>query len=316
MKEEISRIEELIKKYQLVVMNTRKLKNLKLELFQEQEKLLLLKQQVDDEYHDIDRLEKKGLKQLFVNILVNREEQLKKERQEYLLAVLRLRESEKLIESLKEEMVALNSKTVDEELILKQIERQLEALDDTKLYNESIYLSELQVINKELQKLLRLDVEVKEAIQVSKTLYKNFIEMIKFLNRANNTDNWGKYYSEIQESKKNKAANVDKAEVYAQEIKRLVVFLKGEIEDVLEVRDEFRRTEAFIYEFNIAFYDHLLEDWIEDDNLAETLSGSLNGQAHILKMISSLEGLMSNGRKEYGLLLKKKQEIIKSLVAK
>ncbi len=297
-------------------MEARKLKNIEQELFQEQEKLLSLKQQVDDEYQDIERLEQKGLKQLFINLLVNREEQLKEERQEYLLVVLRHRESEKLIESFKEEIRLLKSRAVDQELILNQIERELEQLDDTKLYKESIHLSELQVINKELRKLLRLDVEVKEAIQVAKTLYHNFLELIKCLNQAKDTDNWGKYYSEIQKNKKKQEANVDKARVYAQEIKRLMVFLKGEIEDVIDVRDEFRRTEAFIYEFNISFYDHLLEDWIADDNLAETLSGSLSGQAHILKMISSLEGLMNNGKKEYDLLLKKKKEIVQSLVAK
>ena len=316
MKEQVHQIEELIRQYQQVVRSTRKLKSLKQKLFQEQEKFLILKQRVDDEYFDVNRLEQKGLKQLFVNILVNREEQLKKERQEYLLAVLKLRESENLIESLKEEMRTLKSTSVDQELILNQIERQLEELDDTKLYIESIYLSELQVINKELQKLLRLDVEVKEAIQVSKTLYQNFLEMIKVLNQAKNTDNWGKYYSEIQESKRRHEANVDKAGKYAHEIKRLMVFLKGEIEDVIEVREEFRRTEAYIYEFNISFYDHLLEDWIADDNLVETLSGSLSGQAQILKMIESLEGLQKNGKKEYALLLKKKKEIVDRLITK
>ncbi len=314
MSEPIQTIEKLIEQYQEALVVKRRLKHIKKELFEEQEKQLILKQNVDDEYADITVLEKKGLRHLFVNILINREEQLKEERQEYLMAVLKVRESEKLTEQLKQELSLLEAKSIDQELIFNKIEREIEGLDESVLYKESVHLSELKVINIELRKLLRLKVEAREAIQVAKTLHKSFIDLIQCLNQAKSTDNWGVYYSDIQRAKKKQQQNIDHAHFHAQEIKRLIIFLKGEIEDVIEVRDEFRRTEAIIYEFNISFYDHLLEDWIKETNLIETMTESTIGNAHLIRMIDSLEGLMNNASREYRMLSDKKKVVVESLV--
>ncbi len=310
----IKRVEELVERYQHEQLVKKRLEKVKKEIFKEQEELAHLQLKVEDEYADIVHLEKKGIRQFFVNILVNKEEQLKKERQDYLKAVLHLKDCRRMVKTLLDEKAHLESKMIDSEIILDKIERKIEAIDESILYEESIHLSELKLVNEELKKLLQLKVETREALEVAKMLQINFLDMIKALNAAKSTDNWGKYYSEIQESKKNQKANIDKAHGHAQEIKRLVTFLKGEIEDVIEVRDEFRRTEAVIYQFNIAFYDHLLKDWIEASNLVETLTRSTSANANIIKMINALEGLIKNTEGEYSLLSKKKKMILQSLV--
>ena len=99
---------KLLEEYSRIVKGEQRLAVVKKEPKSQIKRRAILRDQVAIEYQDIVDLEKSSLRALFSRVLKSREEQLEKERQEYLLATIEYDECQHLIESLEYELKILS----------------------------------------------------------------------------------------------------------------------------------------------------------------------------------------------------------------
>jgi len=253
-KDDFKEIESLIKSYHTIILSKKRMTKVKDEIILQKDKLKLLESKVEKEYSDVVRIENHPLRILFATILESEKRQFEKEKQEYLHAVLEYKECIKLIELLEYELEVLQTKSEDEKIVLKTIDDKLQSIDDIQISGDSIYLQELKTVNDELAQMLKLRVEIIDALELIQDIQNNFNAMISNLNRAKEMNTWGRYYREIQQAKQMKKSFIDEAHAYVHVIQKSLVYLQNEIHDVIVYQDFFRRTESFIRGFNLEYY--------------------------------------------------------------
>lgn len=295
-KENISR---LLKEYYSILISRKKISLLKDEIELLHSDLELLSRRVDDEYLDIEELEKLSIQNIFSRVLRKGQEQLEKENQEYLMAVLEYMDALKIVKLLEYELEVLESKVEKEKFIKKDLDRNLLEVEESFWKSESIYLAEYVKVTKELKNLTKMKVEVEEAYEMLLLLREAFLEMIKSLNLAEQYDNWGVFYAERKSGRITKQNYLDHAQIKAIEIKQILKFLKKELVDVSEIKEILKKSEIPMRNFNLNYYNGLITDWINDINLTNTLSISMNGSKSINKLTHEFEYLTKNIVEEY-----------------
>jgi len=310
---EIDQILDLIKKYQRILLSNKRLKVLEKEIIYENENLKKLEIIYLKEHKDIVNLEKLSIRSVFNKVLKNDIEQLEKEKQEYLVAVLAYNESVKLIKMIEFEIDQLKNVVQDEEVVLKTLNSSLKIFNHEHLFSESPYLAELKIINNEITNLVRIKIEAEEALDATQILQSTFQDLIENINRAQSNNNWGKFYSEIQQAREEKRSFIDKANNTIPIIKKLLHLLNSELTDIQEFQDFFKSSEILVRGFNIEFYKDLIEDWINDDNLIQTLTTTLSLNSHILRLLKSLKHLADNTEVELPHAIAKRNKIIENI---
>lgn len=314
MNQNLEKIEALVSEYHSICLSKKRIASIDSEIKLETKKLHELKLIVDKEYLDVLKLEEYSIKQLFVNILKDNTKQFEKERQEYLLAVLNYKEYEKIIELLNFERKLLLSKVDDEAILLKAIERELNHFDEHELFNKSRYLAEFKEVNIELQKLLEYKFEVIEALELAQELKRSFNLMISFLTDAQSLNNWGKFYHEIKERKIKRKTYLDKAQSEIYQIQKLLIFLNNELEDVIVIQNEFHRTQALVRSFNIKYYNDLIKDWINDNNLINTMSSTMGSNKALNKLVVELDNLAFTIESEYKVQISRRSALVLKMI--
>lgn len=309
----IDQIINLIKKYQLILLSKKRLGILQQELEQEKENQRHLEEVCAKEHQDIIDLDSFSIYQVFNKILKNDVEQRDKEKQEYLVATLAYDESTKLIELLEYEIGILSKIVTDEDIILQTLNSSLKHASQESLYASSSFLAELKSVNQEITNLVRLKLEAEEVLDALQILRSSFKDLIKSLNQAKEANTWGKFYKEIQENKLKYRENIDKAHGLIPFIKKQLYFLKNELLDFEEYQQFFKSSELVIRGFNIEFYNDLITDWINDDNLIETLSSTMAANTTFLRLRKSLKHLIENTEVEMPHLISKRNKLIEKI---
>lgn len=309
----IEQLITIIRDYQILVLKKRRIETLKLELKHEKDNLILLEASVKKEHQDLIKIEKFSIKYLFNLILVNDKEQLEKEKQEYLSAIILFNESTKLIKVLEYEISVLEKTQKDEELLLKTLSSSIEKFNDELLLTTSAYLHQLKTVTKEIQSIMRLIVEAEEALSMLNSTRSTFLELISNIKKAQKFEKWGEFYHEIQKSKITHQENIDQANANVPIIKKQLFFLKNELKDVEDYQNQFDRSEVIIRGFNIEYYRDLILDWINDDNLIETLTTTMSANSEMLKLGKSLEKLINNSEFELEFLINKRSNLLKMI---
>lgn len=309
----VDQVIELIRKYQQVLLSKQRIIALEKEFSTEKKNHILLEVKCEMEYQDIVDLEKKSIRFLFNKILKNDEEQMEKEKQEYLVAVLALNESTKILELLNEEIKKHIKISETEEVVLQTLTTSLKITEEEHLRNSSSFLAELKDLTIEITKLIKFKLEIEEALDAVNMLRDAFLDLIKNLNRAKEARNWGVFYHEIQEAKANSKSYIDKAHACIPLIRNLLIILKSELADVKEYQDFFKTSGVVIRGFNIEFYNNLILDWINDENLIETISTTMSANTTILRLEKWLEKLIVNIDVELPHLLAKRTKLMEQV---
>jgi len=304
----------LLEEYSRINRGESRLKAIHHELVSQRERSAQLKERVDKEYQDVVTLETSSMKYIFSSILRNRKEQLEKERQEYLLATIEYNECRYLIEALEYEKGILKNKSTNKELVIKELDRKLTDLLEVSPDTTSSLQEEFTIVNKDIKNLNRLMMETKEAQAVAVDLESHFHSMIAFMNKASSYDNWGEFYDEVQQGKKLKKENIDKAQGEVYIIKTLLFFLKDALSDVEQMHDEFKRSEVIIRNFNIKYYRHLITDWIEASDLEHALTSTMAASKVIHNLDSSIMGLRKSIKEELTFALSKREKLLQRMV--
>lgn len=245
------------------------------------QKLDAAKLQLDKELKDVEDLEKIGIKSLFYKTLGSKEDQLEKERQEYLAAALHFNELSKSTELLEFEKKVLSKKT-------SQILDLTTKLDSLKRTRESEILNssnhslknELLEISHKLENNSVLSRAVQEAIEEGEKSLKHLSIVIGLLRKAKDWGQWD-MYSKNRRAGYMKHQAIDKALQNLTMAQHQLNKFSRELSDLGENYVSFDLQMGQFNKFMDFFFDNLISDWIIQQRIKTSLNNieSTYGQA-------------------------------------
>lgn len=313
MKQDLSKYYKLISELQAISRCKKRRATLSKQLEAEKNRLRSLNEKVEQEHDDIVKLEAKPLASLFSKILKTHTEQLEKERQEYLLAFLEYKECKNLIDLLSYELEVLNSQVFDELSIQDKLTKSLTTNSNINIVDNEEGLVDLKTVMTRLNNLVELKNESIEALDVVEKIIKAFFLMLEELDKAKDFENWGTSYNEIQMGKLQRKSNLDEAQNYTYTIKKLIIFLNGELDDIVQLQDNFEYNKPYLFGFNASYYSNLINDWVNDQNLTNALTITLSFHLNIKKLKRELKNLLVQTNKKIAILEERRALIIETI---
>lgn len=282
-KDEISKMKECIQKKSKL---TALLKKTEQDLIQEKLKLNQLINSYQKENTDVLNLEKMSITSLFYTILGNKEEQIKKEKQELLKAKLKYDQCKNNVDYLVDE----SKRLVDELSKTEACEHKYEELIDKKMEVLSI---ENEDISAQLKKIVKRKenihaniIEVDEAIEAGEKALESAEKTIESLDSAEGWGVWDMLGGGMI-STMIKHNHIDKAKKYAEDTQRQLGRFKREIADINMITNLDISIGA-LESFADYFFDGLIFDWIVQSEIGKSLDSVKNVKNQIDRAMSKL----------------------------
>ena len=242
---------------------------------------------MNEELGDVQRLEKNGMSSLFKKILGDHEQQLEKERQEYLQEVLSYNSYIDELEILKYE----------QNLLVAKVSHKLEAENLYKLLisdkERTIKLShpKIAVALKKIDNLIHVSNQViketEEAIESGNDVLQHLNLMIQNLKYVKQ---WGLYrmQGKGRYSSYEKKGYVDKAQKLVGVIQVKFNIFEKELQDLYPEYD-LNMDNYHFKAFVDNFYDGLITDWIIVKKLQVALNGTVAATHKVNRLLSMLD---------------------------
>ncbi|MEM6965195.1 MAG: hypothetical protein AAF573_10530 [Bacteroidota bacterium] len=286
-----------------------------------QEKAVIRLQKImEKEEGDLYKFDSKNLLTFFRKVLGDQLDQLEKERQEYLMAVLQVQDAEKKLKAMHYEKEVLQKQLsslfrADEifEKIFKETERGFELLLDKKT-KAKLQAIQLRILNHEE----RIK-EIRQAIGAGKKAEKVLLKIIEDLSQIKQ---WGnsfipnnntKIYGKGTASSRGKQKFIDLARKDAQRTHLLLERFELEILDVYkQFKIDYRGYLKSFENFLEIFYDNLITDWIVKKNVKNTIHTIETIHDKVVRILAMLENEIIK-TKEY---IKEEKLVRKEIIVK
>ncbi len=302
-------LQKITAEYQTLEKVARHLTSLSKRLDKETKALHKLSKKVDREQAEYERLESLSLKSLFHKVLGNKEEQVEKERQEYLQSFLKYNEAKKSVELMEFEMQTLEKKLARKDQIEAEMERLIKLREKELLKLDPSISTKLQVILHKQDKLKRMHIEVREALQAGDQVLHSINTMIGFLNQARNWGHWDMSGRSHMPSYMKKSS-IDKAVAVSHQVKHQLHTFSNELQDVYGKSFNFPFHIESFSGFMDIFFDNLISDWIIQKKIKNSLASIVSVRDKVIRLVSSLKAEMPAIEKEIEQLEQNHKEII------
>jgi Chromosome segregation ATPases len=307
-------LSEVTKKLDRLKKIGNRLEDLNREIIGLEGKISFLVKQVDKESEDIEVLKKTGIKSLFYKVLGSKEEQLEKERQEYLEANLRYDEVRKSLELLSYERNILEDKIK----YLPKTERRYQEL--LKLREEEILSSNPKLANKintidaQITEREKMIFEVDEAMMIGQDAAQLLNQVLDKLNKAINWGQWDMTGRRGQMSSHMKHRQIDQAKNLAYKAKISLTQFEKELRDIYGPED-FGLTVRIpsFSSFTDIFFDNLITDWIVQQKIQNTRSGVVGIRDKTQRLLSTLKGILPKIESEIIQLEEARKTVLKNI---
>ena len=241
----------------------------------EADRLLRLVEKEEDDYHKLERL---NLQSLFSQVLGNKEKELEKERQDYLMAVLKYQSSTKNLDTLQFEKEVLTKQLSSLHNAEKEFEKKFNK-------NESKLEAHLSAKTKEKLKIVDLkllnhEARIKELREAVKAGKKAETTLLRLIDDLSNIKQWGNSFvakknAKISGSGKHispgKRRFINQSKKDANKANILLENFETEIQDIQKhFKIDYRNYIKSFEDFLELFYDNLITDWIVKKNLKNT----------------------------------------------
>ena len=256
------------------------------ELIKKRNQAVVLKDQLSDEEKDVQRLEVTSFSSIFLSLIGKKEENLDKEREEYLTAKLKYEECMESIQELEKELQYAKNE-IKRYIGIKDEYDRLVKDKQSLLINEGgdsgKKISEnLKKVNKN-----KLDMkEVREAISAGEKARNALGKMQESLKSAQNWGVWdmlgGGLISNIA-----KHSAIDEANEVAHEFQHLLKSFQKELSDVNEFTDIEVNLSSFA-SFADFFFDGFFVDWFVQSKINDSLSNANNAYSKLDSIIMNL----------------------------
>ena len=280
------------------------------QLLEAEKNLDRLSAQLQKEFRDIEKLEKLSVKGLFHQVLGSKEEQIEKERQEYLQVSLKYDEAKKGTELLEFERDLLQKKIQN----LPQLEAKLKGLikmrEKALIANNSAagrqVLEMVQIIDAQHQFIRVVDGVQETGKEVLKVLEK----MIQQLQQAKNWGQWDMAGRQRGVSYMKHSA-IDRARDLSYTCQHLLVRFQRDVEQIYgRGHVNFNIQLDSFSRFTDIFFDNLISDWIVQKKIQNALNNVLNVRDRVLRILQSLEGEVVKAEEKAANLEEQRRQII------
>lgn len=268
-----------------------------------------LSQIVDKEQAEYERLEKLSLKSVFHQVLGNKEQQVEKERQDYLQAFLRFNEARKALELLNFERETLVKKLDGKSQLDAELERLIALREQEILTLNNQSAQRLRGIDRDMDKLIRVRVEVNEAIAAGEVALNSLSQMIGYLNQARNWGNWD-MTSRGPAPSFMKKSSIDKARTISYNVQMELKRFGDELRDVYHREFVFPFQLESFSGFLDMFFDNLISDWIIQSKIKNSLANCIAVRDTVLRLHGSLRAELPSLEKEKADLEQKRKKLI------
>jgi len=259
------------------------------QLAKERQTLGTLKNEVDQKLIDWETMQSKSIKSIFYKVLGSKEEQIEKERQEYLQVSLKYNEAIKSVELLEFEAGLLNKKLVN----VKKMKSELEVLKKKRekeiIQVDPVLRKQLQELNQEVDQNYALGREVQEAREAGQAALRLLQEMV---NQLGNAKKWGQwdmvnkgYYHKSQ-----KYGAIDTAVKLSYSVKQKLHLFSVELSDIGKSGVKFNFDMGQFSNFGRVFFDNLISDWVVQQKIVNTLSNISSVRDKVILILQSVEG--------------------------
>lgn len=254
-----------------------------------------------EELADVKRLEELGLRSLFKKVLGNLNEEIEKERKEYLAAVLRHKSIEEEIEILEYEKQLLQDRYVSPTLIAKDLSSLTKKKEFLLKSYDTSFSKELFKRESELGRYKLLSHKAVKSIKLADASSKIVLSIKSELVKLLEVNGWPLINKGLHGGMLKKAY-IDKARAKAiQANVRLEEF--GD-----SVQKLFREKElAFSMEPFVDFINHFYENLISDYEIKRKLERTLQDLDQILKDVEDNKEFISSEQKKYDQIIAIKQ---------
>ena len=306
----MSNLNEILEQLQSLERAERQLANVEERLDTAYKLLERLSSAVDKEYADVEELEKIGMRSMFRKVLGDKEQQLEKERQEYLQAVLKYNEHKKSIELLDFEKDILVEKLQKAGDLKKQKQILLKQHEAMLIKSNSAAGQQIVAIEKDIRDRYHIKREIHEAVIMGTKVSQMLAQMVNFLKTARN---WGNYdmAGGGTISTMMKHSNIDQARKLAYELQHILKQFQDELFDVYD-KEQFQislQIDSFTH-FTDIFFDNLITDWIVQKKIRNALNNVLTVEDRVMRIVSSLKKDLEQTDKSITYLEQKKKDLI------
>lgn len=258
------------------------------ELEQAYRQLSQLEKKLDKEYQDWKQLESLSVKSLFHKVLGSKEEQIEKERQEYLQASLKYNEFKKSVDILEYEKGLLEKKLVDVTLLENKLKTLKKKRAQELIRSGSPQGIELREILKKSDEQIVLKNELRNALDSGNKAQRILEQMIAHLQKAKNWGNWdmmGKgHYASYS-----KHDAIDRARETAYNAKHLLSRFQQELYSLGAGSFNFDIKIDAMGSFTDVFFDNLISDWIIQQKIKNALSNVFSVRDKVNRIMQSLD---------------------------
>lgn len=267
----------------------RRVKESKLELETANSALNKLSNSMDKELEDLNQMESMSVKAVFYKVLGSKEEQLEKERQEYLQASLKFNEQKDKIELLEFELDVLNKKLRSKTQLVNDLanlkkEREREILNTNPRKAE-----QLLTLSRNLDHNILKQRELDEAIEAGSKCAKTIKEIIKELKAAQHWGKWDMYGKDGRRAGHMKHSAIDRAKVLANIANHELHKFSKELADTGEFGNGFQITMDYFSSFMDVFFDNLITDWIMQQKIVNSLNMMHSNLDKVQRILISLQ---------------------------
>ena len=270
---------------------------------------------MEQEYEDFDALNKMSMKSLFYKALGSKEEQIEKEKQEYLRASLKFDETKKSLELLEYEYNILEKKLNKSAGIADRLNLLVKQREQLLIRQNTVTGRQLLAITKEIEAQHRFIRELREAIIAGESALVLVQEIAGYLRTARNWGNWdmaSRGRRGIQTHLKH--SNIDKARARVHNAKHLLTRFEDELRDVYSDFDQMNfslELDSFS-RFADIFFDNLITDWIVQQKIHNAYANVSSVKDRVVRMVGTLQAQVPKVKQEIDQLEAQKQQIVMS----
>lgn len=103
---------------------------------------------------------------------------------------------------------------------------------------------------------------------------------------------------------------MDEAQKNAYVIKKQLSFLKKELDDLKAIYDNFNYNKDHYFGFNVNYYSHLITDWVNDKNLINALTSTMDAHLNIIKLKKNISSIITKTETRINRLNEKRNDLI------
>jgi hypothetical protein len=262
------------------------------ELKNAQHKLDSLHSVMVKELEDLNEIESKGLKPFFYKVLGSKEEQIEKERQEYLTASLKFNEHQKSVEVLEFELELLQKKLKDSTALKKRLEVLKAQRENEILKAHPTLAKELLDVSKEVDAAYVYRKELLDVEEVGSKCIKSLNDMVKLLKQAKQWGNWDMAGGRSRSGRRagyNKQASIDKAKNISVWVKHELINLNKELNDIGHHKEHFQLSMDNFNSFTDIFFDNLISDWVVQQKISNTMNNTVSVRDRVVLIVKSIQ---------------------------